>query len=66
MPAKQWEGHGESLAGVLRQRPDAEVNRGAGSPASLVVTRNAHDQSLDDAREAFRAEWAAKIDQKRQ
>lgn len=30
------------------------------------VTRNAHGESLDDAREAFRAEWQAQIERKRQ
>lgn len=30
------------------------------------VARNAHGQSLDEARESFRAEWQAKIDRKRQ
>lgn len=28
------------------------------------VARNAHGQSLDDARESFRAEWQAKIERK--
>lgn len=34
--------------------------------AAKGVTRNAHGQSLDDARAAFRAEWQAKIDRKRE
>jgi hypothetical protein len=34
--------------------------------AAKSVARNAHGQSLDDARETFRAEWQAKIDHKRQ
>lgn len=36
------------------------------APEQDVVTRNVHGQSLDDARQAFRAEWQAKVDRKRQ
>lgn len=44
--------------------PDPEqLSRPTGSES---VTRNAHGQSLDDARETFRAEWQAKIRMKRQ
>lgn len=48
MPLDQGEDHEE-----LRVRP-----------SEPVVSRNAHGQSLDDARQAFRAEWEAKIREK--
>lgn len=35
-------------------------------PARDVVSRNAHGESLEDAREAFRAEWEAKLRKKKQ
>lgn len=36
------------------------------APEQDIVIRNVHGQSLDDARQAFRAEWQAKVDRKRQ
>lgn len=48
----------------IRAQHDSE--RSARPIATGHVSRNAHGQSLDDAREAFRAEWQAKIERKRE
>lgn len=59
MPLNQGEDPGESRGVRLKQEP---LESSAQVPEP--VTRNAHGQSLDDAREAFRTEWEAKIREK--
>lgn len=49
-----------ALRGV-RLQPELPASR---AQVPEPVTRNPHGQSLDDAREAFRAEWEAKIREK--
>lgn len=55
MPLDQGQEH-EKGRGRLQQE----------SRAPEAVTRNVHGQSLDDARETFRAEWQAQIERKRE
>lgn len=59
MPLNQGEKRGESRGVQLKQELSERL-----AQAPEPVTRNPHGQSLDDAREAFRTEWQAKIQEK--
>lgn len=57
MPLNQDQDHEEQRVRLHLQLPESHIPE--------AVTRNARGQSLDDARETFRAEWQVKIDRKR-
>lgn len=55
MPKKR-----ENIARLQQELPESQARF-----LDAAVARNANGQSLDDAREAFRAEWEAQLDRKR-
>lgn len=50
---------------MLCNQDEAHEERQA-IPAQEAVSRNAHGESLDDARETFRVEWEARLRKKKQ